>query len=65
MELTKYLMRNSLDERVDAVLSRYMTKDWTPTGSQDPINHNWLDQSLMDYDSQNLLDGMIQEQIDQ
>ena len=63
--MTKYLMRNSLDERVDAVLGKYMSREWQPSGAQDPINHNWLDPSLMDYDSQNVLDGMIQEQIDQ
>ena len=58
-------MRNTLDERVDNTVKRYMSKSYQKSQSPDPINHGWLDPQVMDYDAQNALDQMIQEQIDQ
>ena len=63
IDLTKYLMRSTLDERIQGQLNQYMDEDHSPS-NLDPINHNWLDPAVMDYDNQNILDKMIQEQID-
>lgn len=65
IDLTKYLMRNSLDERIDKQLDKYLDDNWKPSPRKlDPIHRNWLDPSVMDYDNQNVLDNMIQDQIE-
>ena len=63
VDLTKYLMQNTMNERVDNILNCYMNTGLQPKNNLDPINHNWVDPSTMSYDTQNILDQMIEEQV--